>query len=187
MREVRCVFRNSAYVPRRLSVRSPHRSAVPLASAGIICLGLVPTLGGPDRPLHWIMTAGMTGFGLLLAVRHRLGRDQVTLGPVSQLTARRAGNAVLWVSAVIAAFVLVFVFRQLAAGGPIGAFSLAMPVVGLVWLVSLGLKARRLPADHGDHAGKDRPSRRPPSWERRTPTPPGSSPPSGGPGRHASA
>ena len=32
---------------------------MPLAAAGIICLALVPTLGGPDHPLHWAVTGSL--------------------------------------------------------------------------------------------------------------------------------
>ena len=186
MREVRCTFRKEAYLPTRLSLRSTSRSPAPLASVGIICLGLLPTLGGPDQPLHWAMTAGMTGFGLLFAFRHRLRRDQPPLAALSQTEARRAGGAVLWVSGVIAAIVLVIVAHQLLSGGPTSAFSVGLPIVGLWWLGSLGLKARRFRAPAVDDPATlvDRPSRRPPTWERLTP--PDGRPP-GGPGRHASA
>jgi len=157
-----------------------------LASVGIIGLGLLPTLGSPDRPLHWAMTAGMIGFGALLAVRHRLRRFEAQLAPVPQSTAQRAGRTVLWVTGVIGAMVVVIVLQRLTSGGPIALLSIAMPIAGLAWLASLGLKARRWPADPSDAstASNDRPSRRPPAWERLTPT--GPSPP-GDPGRHASA
>ena len=149
-------------------------------------LGLVPILGGPDQPLHWVMTAGMTGFGLLLAVRHRLRRDQPPLAPLTDAQARHAGGAVLWVSGIIGAMVVVIVLLQLLRGGPTSAFSVALPLVGLWWLASLGFKARRFRAPQVDDSAPpvDRSSRRPPSWERLTP--PDGRPP-GGPGRHASA
>ena len=185
MREVRCTFRKSAYLRERLSSRPPFRSAVPLASVGIICLGLVPTLGGPDRPLHWAMTIGVTGFGLLLAVRHRLRQREAPLAPITEPEPRQAGRALLRVSAIITLLVVAIVARQLAGGGPIGAFSIALPVLGLTWLISLGVQAWRLRAEPAEElALTDRPSLRPASWERLTP--PGSSPP-GDPGRHASA
>jgi hypothetical protein len=159
---------------------------VPLASVGIICLGLLPTLGGPGLPLHWAMTAGVAGFGALLLVRYRLQRPEALPAPVLQSDARRAGRALLWVSGVIALLVSFFTVKQWASGGPVSAASVAMPIVGLVWLGSLGLKALRWPGDpvESPASSDDRPSRRPPSWERLTP--PGSSPP-GGPGRHVSA
>jgi hypothetical protein len=149
-------------------------------------LGLVPTLGGPDSPLHWAMTAGMTGFGLLLAVRHRLRRDQPPLALLTEADARRAGGALLWVSGIIGAMVLVIVLHQLISGGPTSAFSVGLPLVGLWWIASLGLKARRFRAPQADDSVTtlDRPSRRPPTWERLTP--PDGRPP-GDPGRHASA
>ena len=82
--------------------------------------------------------------------------------------------------------VLVIVLQQLLSGRPMGAVSVGLPLVGLWWLVALGLKARRFRAPQADDAAStpDRPSRRPPQWERLTP--PDSRPP-GGPGRHASA
>jgi|SRR5687767_7372236 hypothetical protein len=145
-------------------------------------LGLVPTLGGPDSPLHWAMTAGMTGFGLLLAVRHRLRRDQPPLAPLTEADARHAGGAVLWVSGIIGAMVLVIVLHQLISGGPTSAFSVGLPLVGLWWVASLGLKARRFRAAQADDSAAtlERPSRRPPAWERLTP--PDGRPP-GDPGR----
>jgi hypothetical protein len=166
-------------------VRSPSRSAVPLASVGIISLGLLPTLGGPDQPLHWAITAGMTGFGALLLLRHRLRRMEAPLSPLTRAHAQLAGRALLWVSGAIGVLVVGIVLRQIAASGPIAALSLAMPVVSLGWLVSLGLKALRWPADSVDKAPatEERPSRRPPTWERVTPSGPT---PSGGPGRHVS-
>lgn len=127
----------------------------------------------------------MTGFGLLLAVRQGLRRPQPPLAALSEREALYAGGAVLWITGVIGVLVAVITVHQLAIGGPISAFSVGMPLVGLWWLGSLGLKARRLrppPADHA--ASHDRPSRRPPSWERLTP--PDGRPP-GEPGRHASA
>jgi hypothetical protein len=149
-------------------------------------LGLVPTLGGPDQPLHWAMTAGMTGFGLLLAVRHRLRRDQPPLAALTEAEARHAGGAVLWVSGIIGVMVVGIVLRQLIRGGPTSAFSVGLPLVGLWWVASLGFKARRFRAPEVEDpvTTRDRPSRRPPSWERLTP--PDGRPP-GGPGRHASA
>lgn len=132
------------------------------------------------------MTAGMTGFGSLLAFRHRLRRDQPPLAALTETEARQAGRAVLWVSAVIAVMVTFIVLHQLFSGGPIMAFSVGLPLVGLWWLASLGLKARRFRAPRVDDTATthDRPSRRPPQWERLTP--PDGRPPGAG-GRHASA
>jgi hypothetical protein len=128
----------------------------------------------------------MTGFGLLLAVRHRLRRDQPPLAALTEVEARQAGGAVLWVSGIIAAMVVVIVLLQLIRGGPTSAFSVALPLAGLWWLASLGFKARRFRAPQVDDSVStvDRPSRRPPTWERLTP--PDGRPP-GGAGRHASA
>jgi hypothetical protein len=136
---------------------------VPLAAAGIACLGLVPALGGPDRPLHWAMTAGMVGFGALLAVRHRLSRREGALGHVEEGAARSAGTAVLVVCGVSAALVLGIIGLQWRRGGPIGLLSLVMPLLGLLWLAWLGHKSlRHRDAAAEPPAAKDRPSRRPP-------------------------
>jgi len=168
-------------------VRSSSRSAVPLASVGIICLGLVPTLGGPDLPLHWAMTLGFTGFGVLLAVRHGLQRAEGPLAPVPRAAARHAGRATLLIGAICTVLVLAIIGRQLLLRGPIGPLSIAMPLAALGWLYWVGLRALREPGvENAQQPGPDdRPSRRPPSWEQRI-TPPGPSAP-GGPGRHASA
>jgi hypothetical protein len=110
---------------------------------GVACLGLVPTFGGPDRPLHWAMTAAMVGVGALLWTRHRLSRQEGPLRPVAEGEPRAAGKAVLAISGVSALLVLGIVFLQWHRGGPLGRLSLAMPVVGLLWLASLGARTLR--------------------------------------------
>lgn len=135
---------------------------MPLAAAGIACLGVVPTLGGPESPLHWAMTAGMVGFGGLLWVRHRLSKRAASLQPVSAAQALLAGRAVLIVTAVITALVVVIVLAQWRRGGELGAQSLAMPVAGLAWLAALGLKSLGFARRSGDASGAtERASRRP--------------------------
>lgn len=167
-------------------MRSLPRSAVPLAAVGIICLGLVPTLGGPDLPLHWAMTVGITGFGVLLAFRHGLQRREGPLAPVAPAAARFAGRSTLVVAVICTLLMIGIVARQLLLGGPIAPLSIAMPVLGLAWLYSVGLRALRWSERSVEPpAADDRPSRRPPAWEQRL-TPPGPSA-SGGSGRHASA
>jgi hypothetical protein len=118
---------------------------VPLAAVGIACLGLVPALGGPDRPLHWAMTIGMVGFGVLLWARHRLVKvkRERALPPIATADAQHAGFALLLITAISGLLVLGIVFLQWQRGGPIGWLSLAMPFVGLLWLASLALQARR--------------------------------------------
>jgi hypothetical protein len=170
---------------KRLSARSLPRSAAPLASAGIICLGLVPTLGGPDLPLHWAMTLGITGFGVLLAVRHRLRRAERPLALVPRPAAEHAGRSVLIIAAICTALVLGIIGRQLLLKGPVGPLSVAMPLAALGWLYWVGLRALRWSAETADEAqpsADDRPSRRP-SWERMTPPGPSAS----GGSRHVSA
>jgi hypothetical protein len=151
---------------RKLLASEPFRSAGPLAAIGIACLGLIPTLGGPERPLHWAMTGGLLLFGVLLFARHRFGRQKTPLGRVDEPAARAAGRTVLVVSAVIGALVAVIVGARLRSGGSIAALSLAMPAVALGWLASLGLKAARHREPALEPAAtSDRPSRRPPNWE----------------------
>lgn len=135
---------------------------MPLAAAGIACLGLVPTLGGPDRPLHWAMTAGMVGFGVLFAARHRLSKREGALRPVAAEAARRAGTTVLVICAISALLVLGIVVLQWRRGGPIGLLSLAMPLLGLAWLASLGYQSlRHRDATTEPGLSPDRPSQRP--------------------------
>jgi hypothetical protein len=158
----------------------PPRSAVPLAASGIVCLGLVPTLGGPESSLHWATTAGMVAFGALLLTRHRLRAPEGPLERVAEPEARRTGRAVLVVCGIIAALMGVIVVARLRSGGSIGLLSTAMPLVGLGWLLHLGIKTRRhrevaLPVDSAQLA--DRPSRRPPSWDATPNQRPSQTPP----------
>jgi len=83
----------------------------------------------------------MVGFGALLWARHRLSKRAAALQPVSATQARVAGRAVLIVTAVITALVVVIVVAQWRHGGALGLQSLAMPAVGLLWLASLGLQS----------------------------------------------
>jgi hypothetical protein len=133
-------------------------------------------LGDPQRPLHWAMTGGLFGFGVLLWTRHRLGQGESQLQRVDEPAARSAGRTTLVVCAIIAALVGVIVGAQLRSGGSIGLMSLGMPLVSLAWLASLGLKAwrHREPAPE-PAAVSDRPSRRPPSWDAASSPKPGQS------------
>lgn len=167
---------------RRLSDSPPPRSALPLAAAGIACLGLVPTFGGPDKPLHWAMTAGMVGVGMLLWMRHRLARRESPLASVARVDSRRAGVALLVISAVSSVLVLGIVMSQWLRAGPMGALSLGMPLFALLWLVTLGLQCLKHREGPDPAPQTDRPSRQPPtprdglSASQRP-----SSPPNGGP------
>jgi hypothetical protein len=144
----------------RLPVTDPPRSALPLAAIGIACLGFVPTFGGPDRPLHWAMTAGMVGVGALLCARHWLSRREGALRPVASADARLAGKTVLIVCGISTLLVLGIVFLQWLRGGQLGAFSLAMPVAGLLWLATLGVQSLKHRDAAAPEPGLDRPSRR---------------------------
>jgi hypothetical protein len=150
----------------RLSAFQPFRSAVPLAAAGIICLGLVPTLGGPERPLHWAVTAGIAGFGALLWARRRLRGADGPLQPLSTHAARAAGRTVFVVIGVITVLVGVIIGFRVHSGHDMSALSLALPGLALAWLVTLGLQMRlyREPTA-GTALAEERPSRRPPNWE----------------------
>lgn len=168
-----------------MSAPQPFRSAVPLAAAGIICLGLVPTLGGPDQPLHWAITAGMVGFGVLLWTRRRLRGPEGPLQPVAPDAARQAGRAVLIICGVVSLLAALIVGARLHAGEPIELLSVALPVLGLAWLATLGVQARR----HRDPAPvsgpvAERPSRRSASWDSKTGRKPS---PSAPPDRHVNA
>lgn len=150
----------------RLSASQPFRSAVPLAAAGIICLGLVPTLGGPEQPLHWAVTAGMVGFGILLWARRWLRGAEGPLPPISKPAARAAGRILLAIVGVIAGLVGVIVGFRVHAGQGMSALSLALPGLGLAWLVTLSMQMllHRAPPAEGA-ASDERPSRRPPNWD----------------------
>jgi hypothetical protein len=152
---------------------------VPLAATGIICLGLVPTLGSPAQPLHWAVTAGMVGFGVLLWGRRRLRGPEGALQRVSPEAARHAGRALFIVCGVVGALVALIVGARLHSAEPLGPLSLALPTLGLLWLVTLAVQVwrHREPLAEAAPTG-DRPSRRPVSWDTgagRKPSP--SSPP----------
>lgn len=140
---------------------------MPLAAVGIICLGLVPTLGGPDRPLHWAMSAGMVGFGVLLRVRHRLERREGPLREVPASVARRAGRSMLATVGVIATLVGGVLLARWTPHSPAAPLSLAMPLVTLAWLAAIGWRVVRHGAISTTEAAAltDRPSRRPPNWD----------------------
>jgi hypothetical protein len=148
----------------RLSASEPFRSAAPLAAAGIVCLGLIPILGGPDRPIHWLMTVGIAGFGGLLWARHRLRGSKLPLLRAPDRTVHRAGRVLLAVCGVIATLVDVIVGFRLHSGESLAALSLLLPLAGLVWLAIIALQALlyREPAAESVSTG-DRPSRRPPN------------------------
>jgi len=144
---------------------------VPLAAVGIVCLGLVPVLGGPDRPLHWAMTAGMVGFGSLLWARRRLTGKEAPLSYVSPEAARAAGRAVLLIAAVIAALVAGIVSLRVHSGLGMSGLSLLLPALGLAWLAFLGVQILRHRASSDTAPSTDRPSRRPARQEGRAATP----------------
>ena len=126
-----------------LHVTEPARSAVPLAAAGIICLGLGPTLGGPDRPLHWAMTAGITGFGLLLLVRHRLRRREAPLAPVEPSAVRQAARVFFITVGLIGVIIAGLLAVRLNPHSPTAVLSLTLPALGLGWLGLIGLRVLR--------------------------------------------
>jgi hypothetical protein len=79
----------------------------------------------------------------LLFARHRLVKREGALRPVGTAEARHAGSTVLLLTAISALLVLGIVGLQWRRGGDIGLLSVAMPLVGLVWLGSLGVLSRR--------------------------------------------
>lgn len=144
---------------------------MPLAAVGIICLGLVPVLGGPDRPLHWAMTAGMVGFGTLLAARRRLRGPEAPLSNVTAGAAKAAGRALLLIVGVIGVLVLGIVGLRARSGQGMSALSLLLPSLGLAWLAVLGVRVLRHRAAADPDPATDRPSRRPPVHGARAASP----------------
>jgi hypothetical protein len=131
-----------------------------------MCLGLVPLFGGPAEPLHWVMTAGMVGMGALLLARHRLRPAEAPLPAVSQEHARAAGRTVLWIAGTTGALVAGIVVLRIVAGHPVAPLSWLVPVLGLLWLVSLAVQMlrRRGPAEEVSGPAGERMSRRAPGW-----------------------
>jgi hypothetical protein len=87
------------------------------------------------------------------------------------------------ICAMTALIVMVIVAAQLHAGGPIAPLSLALPGLALAWVAVLGLQISRYrPPEKSAPAPPERPSRRPPRFDR-----PGRAERSSDTGRHASA
>jgi hypothetical protein len=106
-------------------------------------LGLVPVLGGPTQPLHWAMAAGVFGAGALLGLRHRARGAEAALAPLSASAARPVGRTLLLICGIVAALICGIVVSRIQAGGSLSWLSVAMPLVGLAWFASLGLRALR--------------------------------------------
>jgi hypothetical protein len=153
---------------------------------GIACLGLVPILGGPDAPLHWFMTAGISGLGVLLWVRHRLYQREQPLAALSVAEARRAGRYLFIITGISGVLAAGISALWLVGGGKPLAVSLVLPAVGLVWLLWLGVKVSRAadqsPAVAAEEAQLTRPS--PSGWEARPSQAPGAR---SGPNRQVNA
>lgn len=114
------------------------------------------------------MTGGMVGFGALLLVRHRLQRREGPLREVPPAVARQAGRALLITVAVIALLLLGFLVVRWSPHSPTALLSLALPALGLAWLVLIGLRVLRhaaAPAAVEAATLADRPSRRPSNWD----------------------
>lgn len=107
-------------------------------------LGLVPILGGPTQALHWAMTAGILGVGALLALRHRARGREAALPPLGASAARPAGRTLLVICGIVGMMIAGIIASRVRAGGELSWLSVAMPLVGLLWVVSLGLKAARV-------------------------------------------
>ncbi len=158
---------------------------MPLAATGIICLGLVPVIGGPEQPLHWAMTAGVVGFGALLLVRRLLRGPEAALRRVPPEEARHAGRTLFVVCGFVGGLVALIVGARLRGGEPPAAWSVMLPVLGLAWLGTLALQVWH----HREHSVVsesvgDRPSRRPANWDASASRKPS---PSSPPDRHVSA
>lgn len=85
----------------------------------------------------------MVAFGGLLMLRHHLRASEGGLPPVASGEARQAGHTLLGIALIIAGLTAWIVVARWAAGGGIGALSLAMPALGLAWLGALGLRCLR--------------------------------------------
>lgn len=121
----------------------------------ISCLGLIPALGGPDEPLHWFMTAGITGLGALLWLRHRLYQHEAPLSSVSAVEARRVGRHLLIIAAICTMLAVGIMAMWLLGGGKPLAVSLVLPAIGLAWVTWLGMKALRLAEQPTAHATEE--------------------------------
>lgn len=127
----------------------------------------------------------MVGFGVLLWTRRRLRGAEGPLQPVAPAAARHAARAVFMISGVVSLLVALIVGVRLRTGEPIGLLSIALPVLGLAWLATLGVQAWRYRAPPpGPTRAAERPSRRPVSWDGSTGRNPSPSTP---PDRHVSA
>ncbi len=141
-----CFCPGQAYVPRPLALSPPPpRSALPLVAAGIIALGSMPLLFGPlAEPLHWATGAGVVGLGALLALRRRVGRAEAPLSPLMPGEGRRAALSLLVVGGTIFLMIAFFVAeRFLLLGAATTPLALALPLLSLLWLGLLGLRAWR--------------------------------------------
>jgi hypothetical protein len=112
------------------------------------------------------MTAGISSLGVLLWTRHRLRASEGPLRSGPGPSARQAGHTVLILSGAIAVLVAAIVVARLHDGGGVSVLSLGLPLAGLVWLASIGLRTR----GHAETAEEllpstDRPSKRPPNWD----------------------
>jgi threonine/homoserine/homoserine lactone efflux protein len=114
------------------------------------------------------MTAGMVGFGALLLVRHRLRGKEPELARVEGARAKQAGRAIVTIAAILTLMVLGIVVAHLSSGRAIALLSLLMPAVGLAWLGWIGWRSFRHQGAASDAQlpDADRPSRRPPDWQR---------------------
>lgn len=169
---------------KRLSVNEPNRSALPLAAAGVICIGLLPVLGGPAAPLHWFMTVGITGLGVLIAVRQRLQRPERPLAALRADDARRAGRSVLIIGALIAVLATGIIGLWVHAGGQPSALSLVLPALGVAWVLWLGVKILRVADVAVAPATEEALPARASTWEPRSSQAPSSR---GGSNRQVSA
>ncbi|HEY6077732.1 MAG TPA: hypothetical protein VIW29_02965, partial [Polyangiaceae bacterium] len=159
----------------RLSVNEPNRSALPMAAAAVTCIGLLPILGSPAAPLHWFMTAGITGLGILIGVRHRLQRPERPLAPLDANEARSVGRHLLIIGAAIAVIATVIIGLGVHAGGKPIALSLVLPALSVAWVFWLGFKLLRVADDAVTPATEDALPARASAWEARPSQPPAAS------------
>jgi threonine/homoserine/homoserine lactone efflux protein len=81
--------------------------------------------------------------------------------------ARSAGRQLLLICGVLGAMVLVIVVARVLRGGTIAPLSLALPIAGLAWLASIGIRVLRSAPRANEAAAtpSERPSRRVPRFD----------------------
>jgi hypothetical protein len=115
------------------------------------------------------MTAGMTGFGVLLWVRARASREAAAEELEAEAGAR-TGRIVLVIAGVLAVLVTLILAFRWRSGGSISLLSAAMPLIGLGWVAVIAARCSRVTSTSVTGSLTDRASRRPAPPERFSPS-----------------